>query len=206
MSANWTNYKMQAIKAGQNRNLEEAERMWQEALKEAEQFGEKDGRFVISVDNLANVLFNQKKYDKAEPFYRKALIIRERTLPHDHADVATCSNNLACIMFRRENYKEAEDLYLRTLKVREKQDGKNSKGVANVLYQLGMLYHAQNRWEKAEDYYKQAIEIKNKIYGHDHFELVHPLRNYANLLRKTSREATAEQMETFASTIESKQK
>jgi len=206
MSANWTNYKMQAVKASQNRNLEEAERMWQEALKEAEQFGEKDGRFVVSVDNLASVLFNQQKYEKAEPFYRKALIIRERTFPPDHEDVATCSTNLACIMFRRENYKEAEDLYLRCLKIREKQDGKNSKGVANVLYQLGMVYHAQNRWEKAEDYYKQALEIKNKIYGPDHVELVHLLKNYAHLLRKTNREPTAVQMEQFATTIEGKQK
>lgn len=205
MTANWTNYKMQAVKAIQNKNLGEAERMWQDALKEAEKFGEKDGRFVLSVDSLANVLFHQDKFDRAEPLYRKALIIRERTLPHDHEDVATCCNNLAAILFKRENYKEAEDLYIRTLNIREKQDGKNSKGVANVLYQLGMVFHAQNRFEKAEDYYKQALEINNKIYGPEHYELVHLLKNYAHLLRKTNREPTAVQMEQFAKSIEDKQ-
>jgi tetratricopeptide (TPR) repeat protein len=206
MTANWTNYKMQAIKATQNRNLDEAERMWNDALKEAEKFGEKDGRFVTSVDNLAAVLYQNEKFDKAEPHYRKALIIRERTLPRDHEDVATCCNNLACVMFKNEKYKEAEDLYVRTLNVREKQDGKNSKGVANCLYQLGMVFHAQKRYEKAEDYYKQALDIKNKIYGPDHVELVHLLKNYAHLLRKTNREPTAVQMEQFAKTIEDKQR
>jgi len=206
MTANWTNYKMQAIKATQNRNLVEAERMWNDALKEAEKFGEKDGRYVMSVDCLANALFHNEKFDKAEPLYKKALIIRERNLPHDHEDVATCCNNLAAVMFKNDKFKESEDLYVRTLNIREKQEGKNSKGVANVLYQLGMVFHAQKRWEKAEDYYKQALEIKNKIFGPDHVELVHLLKNYAHLLRKTNREPTAVQMEQFASSIEDKQK
>ncbi|MBX9669864.1 MAG: tetratricopeptide repeat protein [Candidatus Obscuribacterales bacterium] len=205
MSANWTNYKMQAVKAAQQSNLDEAERMWQEALKEAEQFGEKDGRFSLSVDNLGKVLFAQGKFEKAEPLYRKALIIRERTFPPDHDDVATCANNLAAVMFKREKYKEAEELYSRSLQIREKYEGKNSKVVANLLYQLGMVFHAQNRYEKAEDYYKQALEIKNKIFGPDHVELVHLLKNYAHLLRKTNREPNAVKMEQFAKSIEGKQ-
>lgn len=206
MSESWTHYKMQAQYASNQSNHDEAERMWEEAMKEAEQYGDKDGRYVMSLDGLANASFNRNKFDVAERLYKKALTIRENVHPADHEDVATSANNLAAVMFKQEKYKEAEEFYNKALQIREKKDGKMSKGVANVLYQLGMVFHAQSRYERAEDFYKQALEIKNKLYGPDHVELVHLLKNYAHLLRKTNREPTAVQMEQFAKSIESKQK
>lgn len=206
MTVNWTHYKMQAIKAAQMSDYDEAERMWREALKEAEKYGEDDGRFALTIDGLAKAFFNQGKLEQAEKLYKKSLAIREVRFSPEHEDAATCANNLACVMFKRRRYKEAEELYTRALKIRERKDGKLSEGVANLLYQLGMVFHAQNRYERAEDFYKQALEIRNKLFGPDHFELVHLLKNYAHLLRKTNREPTAVQMEQFADSIEAKQK
>src|SRR5581483_3463935 len=134
MSANWTHFKMQAVKANQMSDHDEAERLWREALKEAEKFGEDDGRFAMTIDGLARTYFTLDKLDQAEKLFKQSLSIREVQLSDDHEDVATCANNLACVMFKRERYKEAEELYNRALKIREKNNGKMSEGVANLLY------------------------------------------------------------------------
>jgi tetratricopeptide (TPR) repeat protein len=206
MTASWTHYKLQALKATEAKNYSEAEKGWQEAMKEAEAFGEDDGRYVLSLDSLAHTYYSQGLFARAEPLYKKALTIRESVFSPEHKDVATSANNLATVMFEQGKYKEAEALYDRALKIREKSLGKNSKEVSYVLYQLGMVLHAQKKYERAEDFYKQALEIKNKLFGPDHVELVHLLRNYAHLLRKTNREPTAVQMEQFATSIAGKQK
>lgn len=71
-----------------------------------------------------------------------------------------------------------------------------------MIYQVGMIFHKQKKYPQAEDYYKRALDIKNKVFGPNHKELIHILRNYANLLKKTGRESTADQMYQFADSIE----
>ena len=204
MTANFTHYKMVAQKAAQQNDLDEAERMWQAALKEAESYGKDDGRYALAVDSLAGLYFSKGKYDEALPLFHEALAIRERNLARDHEDLGTCFNNLAALHFKMEQYGEAEDFYKKALQIRERKFGKESKKAVEVVYQLGLLFHAQKRYEQAENYYKPALDIKNKLYGAGHQELCSLLRNYADLLRKTNREPTAVQMEQFARSIEEK--
>lgn len=202
--ANWTNYKITALKALESEDYEEAERQWQSALKEAERFGQKDGRYALSVDNLALTHHHLGRPQKAEPLYKLAVMIREASLSPNHKDVATSYSNLATVQFKQGKYTDAERSYKKALEIREEACGKNSKEVGSVLYQLGMVFHAQKKYPQAEDFYKRALEIKNKVFGPDHIELVHILKNFAHLLRKTGRESTADQMANFAKTIEEK--
>jgi tetratricopeptide (TPR) repeat protein len=50
-----------------------------------------------SLNNLADLYQRQARYADAEPIYKRALDIRERTVGPDHPDTAASVNNLASL-------------------------------------------------------------------------------------------------------------
>ena len=62
----------------------------------------------------------QENYAEAEPLYRRALAIREKTLGPDHPDTAASLNNLALLRCLQGNCAEAEPLFRRALAIAEK--------------------------------------------------------------------------------------
>ena len=68
-------------------------------------------------NNLAGLLQNQGKYAEAEPLYRRAIEIDEKTLGKDHPDVARDYNNLARLLQDQGKYAEAEPLYRRAIEI-----------------------------------------------------------------------------------------
>ena len=89
---------------------------------------------------------DQGKYAEAEPFYQRALAIREKVLGPNHPSVATSLNNLALLYYDRGNYAEAEPLYQRALTIREKVLGPNHPDVAISLNNLARLYHDRGNY------------------------------------------------------------
>ncbi len=65
----------------------------------------------------------QGKHAEAEPFYKRALAIREKALGPDHPGVATDLNNLAGLFEAQGKYAEAEPLYKRALAIDQKALG-----------------------------------------------------------------------------------
>lgn len=53
------------------------------------------GRLLISINNLANVLNEQGKYEAAEKFHRRALGDYETRLEREHPETLISINNLA---------------------------------------------------------------------------------------------------------------
>jgi Tfp pilus assembly protein PilF len=92
---------------------------------------------------------NQGKYAEAEPLYKRALAIKEKTLGPDHPDVATSLHNLAWVYSREGKYKMAEPLYKRALAIKEQALGPNSPDVATGLENYVCLLRKTNRMEEA---------------------------------------------------------
>ena len=59
--------------------------------------GPEHPKTAASLNNLALLYYNQRKYAKAEPLYQRALAIREKVLGPEHPDTATSLNNLAVL-------------------------------------------------------------------------------------------------------------
>ncbi len=53
------------------------------------------------LNNLAEVLSSQDKYDKAEEMHRQALALTETVLGKEHPDTLTSTNNLALVLSRQ---------------------------------------------------------------------------------------------------------
>src|SRR6266540_279141 len=70
------------------------------------------------VNREAVGLIDAHRYDDALPLARRALAIRERTLPPNHPDLATSLSNLGELLNRMGQYAEAEALLHHSLEIR----------------------------------------------------------------------------------------
>ena len=58
-----------------------------------------------------------------------------------------------------------------------------------------MLYHDQGKYAEAEPLYQRSLTIVEKALGPEHPDVATTLDNYAALLRKTDRNAEADELE-----------
>lgn len=95
-------------------------------LNEAERLGPRDRRVEISAWMLAAVYHAQGQYASAEPHYRRALAVSEKTLGQNHPEVASILNSLAELYSAQGRYTAAEPLYRRALEIRNSAAAKGS--------------------------------------------------------------------------------
>ena len=98
---------------------------------------------------------NEGRYDAAEPLYKRALTIREKSVGPDHPDVAML--NLALLYKSQGRYAEAELLLKQTLTISEKTFGENYPFVVDALNNLADLYSKQGRYADALPLVRRAI-------------------------------------------------
>ncbi|MGA8347256.1 MAG: tetratricopeptide repeat protein, partial [Isosphaeraceae bacterium] len=121
---------------------------------------------------------------EAEPLYRRALAIDERSYGPDHPTVAL--NNLAVLLQATNRLAEAEPLYRRALAIDERSYGPDHPTVALRLNNLASLLRATNRLDEAEPLSRRAVQILIQFgrgTGHEHPNLRAIQANYQALRR-----------------------
>src|SRR5947209_3794086 len=88
-------------------------------------------------------LYEAGKYPEAESLIKRGLVIREKALSPDHADVGQSLANLAMIYQVQGRYAEAEPLHKRALLITEKALGTEHRDLAQWLNNLAELYRVQ---------------------------------------------------------------
>ncbi len=116
----WDSIMDGAVEAYQQADYAQAEKLFLAALKEAEKFGDQDPRLAASLNNLAELYRAQGKYTQAEPLYRRALAIWEKTLGPEHPDVATDLENYAALLHKLNRAAEADKMKARAQAIRAK--------------------------------------------------------------------------------------
>lgn len=76
--------------------------------------------------------------------------------------------------------------------------------MARRLNALADVYYAQGQYAEAKPLYKRALRIYERTLGKNHPEVAVTLENYADLLRRTNRDAKAKKMEAHAKAIRAK--
>jgi len=143
--------------------------------------------------NRLGILFQtQARYAEAEPLYRRALAIAEKSFGPDHPNVGTDLNNLAELLRETNRHAEAEPLYCRALVINEKSFGPDHPNVATDLNNLALLLTETDRLAEAEPLYRRALVIAEKSFGPDHPDVARGLSNITLLLTTTNRHAEAE--------------
>ncbi|PWW75743.1 TPR-like protein [Tuber magnatum] len=120
---------------------------------------------LTSVNNLAQVLQYQGKYDESEAMNQRALEGREKILGPDHPDTLTSVNNLALMLRYQGKYDESEAM--------------NRPSVGN----LALVLQGQGKYDESEAMIRRALERKEKILGPDHPDTLTSVDNLAQVLQ-----------------------
>ncbi len=143
-------------------------------------------------NQLGALLHAKADYAEAEPLFRRALAIDEKSYGLDHPNVAIDLNNFALLLKATNRLAEAEPLYRRALAIDEQSYGLDHPKVATNLNNLAGLLQTTNRLAEAEPLMRRALVIDEKSYGPDHPDVARDLNNLALLLHDTNRLAEAE--------------
>jgi tetratricopeptide (TPR) repeat protein len=141
--------------------------------------GGEDADTATSLNNLAELLKAQGKYDEAEPLFQQSLAIRRKVcaihlaassrdhsckvLGEEHPDVATSLNNLAALLNAQGKYDESILLFTRSLEIKRKVLGEEDPDVATSLNNLAESFRSQGKYNEAEPLFQQSLAIKRKV-------------------------------------------
>jgi len=129
--------------------------------------------------------------EKAERLYRRALAIREKTLPAGDLELATTRLNLAGLFIARGDGKGAEPLARSALVAFERSPRPNDGRTGAACGALGAALAIQGDVTGAERYFRRALAIAEKAHGPRSEETASALENLADLLEQTGRAAAA---------------
>lgn len=136
--------------------------------------------------NKAEQHASQGKYAEAEPLYKQALEILEKSLGPDHYEVEIYLNDMAEFYKVQGRYEEAEPIYLRAIAINAKNLGPDNISIVTNLDALAFLYKKQGRYAEAESIYMRALAINEKL-DPDHPEVAISLGYLAGLYREQGR-------------------
>ena len=117
--SSWDATMAAAAKAYQDRNFPEAQRLYSQALQQAEAFGPADPRLATNLNNLAESYRQGDRFAEAEPLYKRSLEVWERARGPRDVTLSPVLSNLGELYRQMGRYPAAEPLFKRALEIRE---------------------------------------------------------------------------------------
>lgn len=203
MIREWQLYNNNGWRAVQQGNYVRAERAFHEAIAIVRPYEKTERRLMArSYGSLAQVLYQEGRYDEAEPLAKWVLKVRETEKGVKPDAVFQSLFLLGVVQRAQHRYGEAESTLRRALTLQEKIVGPNRYELAATLDVLAGVLSEQQKYKLAEPLYKQALAILDKVEPDQNPELAETSTHYAQLLRQTNRAPEAEDMEATAKMIE----
>jgi len=111
----------------------------------------------------------------AEPLFRRALAVREKSLGRDHPDVGQALNKSGEWYEKQGRHGDSERMFRRALAIYEKAAGPEHPAVATLLNNLGQVDKVQGRYGEAEPLIKRSLAIREKVLGREHPDVARSL-------------------------------
>ena len=119
------------------------------ALPQAKMWGESDQRFATVLYNLGEIYRRQQEFEKAEPYFWRALPIWAKSVGAEHPEMAKGLTSLTKIYASKQEYTKAEPLIKQALKIQEKNFGLEHTNLLPILEEYSNLLKLMNRQERA---------------------------------------------------------
>jgi tetratricopeptide (TPR) repeat protein len=146
------------------------------------------------LNQAGSYIYGLGEYEEAEPLYKRALEIREKTLGEEHTNTVGSLNNLAGLYYAQGRYSDAEALLHRALKILDRTKGAHHLETAVALNNLAGLYCAQRRYDDAEPLLERALAVRKEKLGPDHTDTANSLNSLGLLYSAKGRYSEAEQV------------
>lgn len=157
----WQTYFQAALAAGAKQDPRTAEKMFNLAVNQAEAFGERDVRFIKSMEGLGLTYMTEGKFTESEAVLQRVLSLKKASFGVNHPEYALTEGNLGDLYLEEANFDEAEKAYKAALQILPP----NTMAYEQKLQHLGHLYLRQTRWNDAEQTFKQVADLKTKRVG-----------------------------------------
>ncbi len=226
----WEEKNRAGEKAFQEGKLADANRLFLEALQEAQAFGQKDLRLAPIYNNLALIAFVRNNYIASESMYEKAIAVVEGARGPEDPLLLPILENLTRLYVKQWSFNQAIQTSQRICAIREKKPGPDSPETALSLNQLATLYldsvrllpHSGDstsddvaklpspenaslndaaRLQKADELYRRVLAIQEKNFGGANSRLVDTLQNLGEVQHDQGDGEKAEQSYTRAARI-----
>ncbi len=136
------------------------------------------------------------RFSEAEPLYREALELLEKSHGEEHSDIAICLQNLADCYYALRKYADAIPHLRRLLIIKEKHLGVSHPDVAAVLFKLAKAYEKTGKPRESESFYRRALKVGEQACGPNHLFVATILESFSAMLRRAHmRLAEAAEME-----------
>jgi tetratricopeptide (TPR) repeat protein len=147
---------------------------------------------LASLNQLATILVDQRKFAEAEPLFREELSARRRVQGGDHPHTLAAALNLSFALNRIGQIDAAESLTRETLAAQRRVLGDGDPHTVASLNNLGGLLFDQGKFAEAEPLFRDALRARIRIYGEAHPETLGTTSNLARTLRALGRIEGAE--------------
>jgi tetratricopeptide (TPR) repeat protein len=158
----WKRYQAAGEKALKAKDSLEAERQFTLAVAEAEKIRKGESKLRDSLDDLAPLLLNHRKYEAGQAAFERLHDLYAQYLGSNHVRVAECLVGLAHAYKYGKRLFEAEDALLRAKAIVERKADENAPSMIVIRGSLASVYAEQGRLPDAEALYKSAIELAER--------------------------------------------
>ena len=148
------------------------------------------------MNNLANVLREQGKWQKAEEMHTEVLEGMSRVLGQDHKHTLSSMSNLASVLQLQGKWQKAEEMHTEVLEARRRVLGQDHQDTLSSMNNLANVLQEQGKWQKAEEMHTEVLEGMRRVLGQDHQDTLSSMSNLANVLREQGKWQKAEAMHT----------
>jgi tetratricopeptide (TPR) repeat protein len=147
-----------------------------------------------SINNLAEVLYNQGKYEETESMERQVLAQRERLLGSEHPDTLSSKSNLARVLDMQGEYEEAELMNRQALAQREIILGPEHPDTLTSMGNLAIVISNQGKNEEAELMHRQVLAKRETVLGPEHPDTLKSMNSLAIVIGNQGKYEEAELM------------
>jgi tetratricopeptide (TPR) repeat protein len=122
---------------------------------------------LAALENLANILFKQEKYEKAKRIYEAVIICFESKENINKKTLSCCYENYAKLCEKLENYQESENFYRKVLDLiieNFPSDEFSEENIYETYFNIAATLESQNKYTEAASNYEEALEGFERIY------------------------------------------
>ncbi len=124
--------------------------------------------YTFVLDGLGDIENRKNDLQKAEIFYNRSKLIREKIVGRFDLYYAISLNKLGVLYLTLSRYKDAEDLFLKCIAIREKKMGIEHPEYAIGIHDLAVLYFNLGKFEKAKEQFLESMNIYKNTLGDKH--------------------------------------
>ena len=121
--------------------------------------------------------YDERKIDDAIAAGRRAVELREKTLPQDHPDVARAYLTYGTMLNGSGHPAKAEEAYRQALPVLQRAFGPEHPQIASALLGIGTMCKHQGRYREALEWLGKAYGMRTRVLGPDHPDIAATLNN-----------------------------